>query len=291
MNYRHAFHAGNFGDVLKHTVLMLCLEHLKKKPAPFRVLDTHAGAGRYALGSGPSSRTGEWRDGIGRLLGSDASPLPAAVARVLAPYLRAVQAENPDGGLSVYPGSPLLIRNALRATDKLVANELNAVEAADLAKLFAKDKACQVTTMDGYIAVKAQLPPPERRGLILIDPPFEEPGEMVRMTDALAEGLKRFQSGIYLLWYPIKEEKPIQRFHRAVVAAGNAANMPTPLCVELFLRPPRNPNLLNGAGLLIVNPPFTLETQLTGILPELATRLAEAGKGSFRVEQIGALSK
>ena len=283
MNYRHAYHAGNFADVLKHVVLMLCMEHLKRKDAAFRVIDTHAGAGRYRLDHDEAEKTGEWRDGIGRLLGPDAEPLPATVAGLIEPYLAAVRAENPDGGLIYYPGSPALVQSALRAGDALVANELHPDDASLLQAVLAKDKLCKVSTLDGFAALKALLPPKERRGLVLIDPPYEEPGELVRMTHALAEALKRFATGTYVLWYPIKDEKIVARFHRGVLEVAGAAGIPSPLKVELLLRPARNPTLLNGCGLVIVNAPYTLEAKLAAILPALAERLGEQGKGLFRL--------
>lgn len=283
MNYRHAYHAGNFGDVLKHIVLMLCLEHLKRKDAGFRVIDTHAGAGRYRIDPAEGAKTPEWRGGIGRIFGPDADPLPSHVAARLTSYFAALQSDNPTGTLTVYPGSPALAQSALRPTDALVANELHPDDGAILKVVLAKDKLCKVTTLDGYTALKALLPPKERRGLILIDPPFEQPGELIRMTESLAEAIKRFATGIYLLWYPIKDEKPIARFHRGVLEVTEAAGLPPPLKVELLLRPLRNPLLLNGAGVLIINPPFQLEAELASILPTLADRLGDAGKGLFEL--------
>jgi 23S rRNA (adenine2030-N6)-methyltransferase len=286
MNYRHAYHAGNFADVLKHIVLMRCLTHLRLKDAPFRVIDTHAGTGLTRLDQKEAAATAEWRGGIERLLGPDATQLPTAVAAVFAPYLDAVRAENPSGALTTYPGSPLLARGMLRAGDKLLVNELHPEDGAALQRLLSHDKACKVLAEDGYRLLKSALPPPERRGLILIDPPFEEPGELIRMTNALAEGLARFATGTYLLWYPIKDEKPVARFHRGVAEAAAAARVETPLKIELLLRPPRNPLVLNGCGLVVVNPPFTLQADMALALPELGERLCEPGKGTFRLEPL-----
>ncbi len=286
MNYRHAYHAGNFADVLKHIVLMRCLVHLRRKEAPFRVIDTHAGGGRTRLDQAAATATGEWQQGIAKLFGPAAPPLPPDVAELLAPYLDALRAENPDGGLKVYPGSPVLARAMLRAGDTLIANDLHPEDAATLRALFGKDRACKVLAGDGYLALKAALPPKERRGLVLIDPPFEVPGELVRMTDALTEGLARFQTGTYLLWYPIKDEKPIARFHRGVSEAASAARVEAPLKIELLLRPARNPLILNGCGLVVVNPPFTLERDLQTLLPELAKHLTDHDKGAFRLSAL-----
>jgi 23S rRNA (adenine2030-N6)-methyltransferase len=286
MNYRHAYHAGNFADVLKHIVLVRCLEHLRRKEAPFRVIDTHAGRGQTRLDHKEAAATGEWLGGIARLLGPDAPPIPAGVKAVLAAFLDVVRAENPAGPLTVYPGSPLLARNMLRTGDKLVANELHPEDGAALRHLLGGDRDCKVSVEDGYQLVKSALPPPERRGLILIDPPFEEPGELLRMTAALQEGLARFATGTYLLWYPIKDEKPVARFHRGVAEAATAARLEAPLVIELLLRQPRNPLVLNGCGLVVVNPPFTLQADLALALPELVNRLTDNGKGAFRLEPL-----
>ena len=287
MNYRHAYHAGNFADVLKHVTLMLCLEHLKRKETPFRVIDSHAGAGRYRLDQSQAEATGEWRAGVGRLFGPEAEPLPAQLVPLLKSYFAALKAENPDGALKVYPGSPVLTQSALRAGDALIANELHPDDGASLKAALSRDKLCKVSERDGYAALKALLPPKERRGLILIDPPFEEPGELVRMTEALAESLKRFATGMYVLWYPIKDEKPVARFHRGVLEVVQAAGIEAPLKAELLLRPARDPDLLNGCGLVVVNAPFTLHGELLALLPVLAKRLGADGKGAFR---LGALT-
>ncbi len=287
MNYRHAYHAGNFADVLKHIVFVLCLEHLKKKDAPFRVIDTHAGPGTYALESAASAATGEWRDGIGKLFGPDAAPLPAKVATILAPYLEVIRrAQDGRPGLSVYPGSPAIAASLLRKGDKLVANELHPVDGKALAKTFAKDKSVQVMALDGYTALKALLPPPERRGLVLVDPPFEEPGELIRMTDGLSEALERFRTGTFALWYPIKDIKPVARFHRGVTEACAKAAIDSVLIIELHLRAIRNPDLLNGSGLVVVNPPYTLVDDFGVVLPELSRRLAAGPGAQVRLERL-----
>ncbi len=283
MNYRHVYHAGNFGDVLKHVVLMLCLDHLKRKDTPFRVIDTHAGPGRYRLDHSEAAKTEEWRGGIGRLYGTDADALPPKLAALMASYLDAVTAENPDGTLGVYPGSPVLAQSALRPTDALIANELHPDDVLVLRTVLAKDKLCKVSNLDGYAALKAQLPPKERRGVVLVDPPFEQPGELVRMTESLGEAVKRFATGIYLLWYPIKDEKPVLRFYRGLLDVTTAAGLPPPLKVELLLRPLRNPLLLNGAGLAVINPPYQLEQDLSAVLPMLAERLGDDGKGKYNL--------
>lgn len=270
MNYRHAYHAGNFADVLKHLVLTLVIEHLKLKPAPFRVIDTHAGSGSYDLHSLEATKTGEWHGGIGRIL---AEPLPADVATILAPYLAAVAESNPDGGVTTYPGSPLLARRLLRPGDVLVANELHPDDHAALEHLFARDAQSKVLHLDGWTALKALLPPKERRGVVLIDPPFEEAGELQRLVTALKEAQRRFATGTVLLWFPIKALAPIDRFYAALSAIAPFAPDKI-LTVELHIRPPVDPDRLNGMGLVVFNPPYTLAGRLAAVLPELTARLA-----------------
>lgn len=283
MNYRHSFHAGNFADVLKHAVLALVLSELRAKPAPFRIIDTHAGAGRYRLDEGAALKTGEWRSGIGRLLGPDAPPLPERAARLLAPYLSIVRADNPQGRLEHYPGSPCIARALLRADDRLILNELHPADAKGLATLFARDRQTKVLNLDGWTALKALLPPKERRGAVLIDPPFEERDEIARMIKALRDGVARFATGTYILWYPIKDSRPIAAFHRAVAAIGLAKV----LAVELMVRAPKDLKQLNGSGLVLLNPPFRLAPALEELLPVLAERLAVGRGASQRVLWLG----
>ena len=285
MNYRHVYHAGNFADVLKHAVLALVIAHLKQKDTPFRVIDTHAGVGFYALNHGPAEKTGEWRDGIGRLVGGNAAPLPDNVAQVLAPYLEVIAAENEAAGpgrITRYPGSPMIARKLMRRGDQLVVNELHPDDRARLAELFERDRQVKVLGLDGWIALKSLLPPKERRGVVLIDPPFEEPGELVRITEGLAEAVDRFETGTYLLWYPIKDPKTVARFHRGI---GETCKRPA-LAVELMLRAPRHPEKLNGCGLVVVNPPWKLDEQLEAFLPELADRFAQGEGAGWRMAQL-----
>jgi 23S rRNA (adenine2030-N6)-methyltransferase len=282
MNYRHAYHAGNFADVVKHVTLMLCLAHLKRKAAPFRVLDSHAGAGRYALDGAEAGATAEWRDGIGRLVGEAVPPLPAAVHAVLAPYLQLVG----PAPLRSYPGSPALIAGTLRAGDSLVAVEQHPDDAKRLAALFKSDRRVRAIAGDGWTAVKAELPPPERRGLVLVDPPFERPGELHRLADAFSDGLERFRTGTYLLWYPIKDVKPVARFHRAIAECAARCKIERPLAVELFVRAPRHPDKLNGTGMIVANPPYTLESDLAGVLEVLADRFAQGPGAGAEVRTV-----
>ncbi len=280
MNYRHAFHAGNFADVLKHIVLTLVIEHLLLKPAPFRVIDTHAGIGLYGLDSEQAQKTGEWRDGIGRVLA--APPPPEPVGRALAPYLAAVRAENPPGGLVRYPGSPLIARRLMRSDDRLVANELHPEDCATLRRALAGDPRAKVLELDAWVALKSLLPPKERRGVVLVDPPFEEAGELARMLDGLAAATRRFATGTFLLWYPVKDTAAVARFHAAAATLG----LPKLLLVEQMIRSPGAVPRLDGSGLLVVNAPYTLKANLEPVLAWLTPLLArEAGSG-WRIETI-----
>jgi 23S rRNA (adenine2030-N6)-methyltransferase len=276
MNYRHAYHAGNFADVLKHAVLALVLEYMKRKAAPFRVIDTHAGAGRYALASPQAEKTGEWQGGIGRLLGPSARPLPPSVARHLQAYLDAVRRENLDDTPRFYPGSPVIALSLMRAQDTLIANELHPEESSLLKEAIGRDRRAKLMAIDAWMALKALLPPKERRGVVLIDPPFEERDELDRIAAGLAQGLQRFATGVYVAWYPIKDLQPVARFH----AALSALALPKCLRVELMLEHPSDPDRLNGCGLVVVNPPYTLEGELAAVLPELSRRLASARSGA-----------
>lgn len=277
MNYRHIYHAGNFADVLKHAVLALVIEHLKLKDAPFRVVDTHAGTGLYDLASEEAQKTGEWRDGIGRIL---ADAPPAEITAILAPYLDVIRNENGGSEVVRYPGSPLVARRLMRRGDRLVVNEAHPEDAARLKALFAKDPATKVLTIDGWSALKAVLPPKERRGVTLIDPPFEEPGEFQRLLEGIEAAHRRFATGTVILWYPIKDVRVVRTFYRDAAALG----IPKLLSAELFVRAPLSEGELAGTGLLILNPPFTLEAKLATLLPYLTSKLARAKGAESRIE-------
>ena len=277
MNYRHAFHAGNFADVVKHAVLVRVLLHLRAKPAPFRVIDTHAGAGRYDLRGPEANRRREWRDGIGRLV---TAPVMEPARALLAPYLDAVAALNDGRGLSTYPGSPALSQAFLRAQDRLIACELEPNAAAELKGNLAGDKRSKAIAIDGWTALNAYVPPKERRGLVLIDSAFEDTADFARLAEALAAAHRKWASGIYLAWYPIKERKPPELLARQLRKSGVAKI----LRAELSVAAPRVAAELRACGLVVINPPWTLAGELAVLLPELARALSVAGVGSHRVD-------
>jgi 23S rRNA (adenine2030-N6)-methyltransferase len=275
MNYRHAFHAGNFADVVKHAVLARIITHLKEKPAAFRVIDTHAGAGLYDLSGPEASRTGEWRLGIARLLAAQLAP---DVRALLAPYLDAVAALNPGADLKAYPGSPALAQSLLRDQDRLVACEREPNAARALAGFVHGDARAKAVEIDGYTALKAYVPPKERRGLVLIDPPYEQPDEFEHLVLALTAAHRKWPTGVYALWYPIKNPRETAAFARSIASSGIARV----LRAELTLARADNERL-GGSGLIIVNPPWRLEQELSLLLPALAQALA-APAGATRVD-------
>ena len=268
MNYRHIYHAGNFADVLKHAVLARLVLYMQKKDKAFRVLDTHAGIGLYDLSSEEAQKTGEWREGIGRLMLAE---LPLQVAELLSPYLSAVRDLNPNGGVRLYPGSPKLARILFRPQDRLSTMELHPDDFGRLSRLFEGDYQVRVTELDGWLALGAHLPPKEKRGIILVDPPFEEPDEYERLVKGLAGAYRRFPGGTYCLWYPLKKGAPIKDFHQAL----QDLDIPKMLCAELSVRSDRETTGLTGSGLIIVNPPFTLKDELHALLPLLKQVLAQ----------------
>lgn len=275
MNYRHAFHAGGFTDVVKHATLALVLERLKAKAQAFCFLDTHAGIGRYDLWSEPAQRTGEYRAGILKAIRNPAEEL--------APYLNVVRAMN-DGGPHVrwYPGSPGLAQALLRPQDRLVLCELHPEDARTLAASFAADSRVQVQESDGYLALKALLPPKERRGCVLIDPPFEVTDEFERIVRGLGHAHRRWATGIYLVWYPIKHRGPVKAFHDALEASG----IRRILVAELLLRPDIDPDRLNGSGMIVVNPPWKLDESLARLLSGLCVDFGATSSGRARVETL-----
>ncbi len=266
MNYRHAFHAGNHADVLKHVTLLAWIDTLASKDAAIFVLDTHAGRGTYALDAAAAERTGEGQAGIGRLWGVNG--LPASVQRLYT----LVAAENPDGVLRHYPGSPRLALAAMRPQDRLAACELHPEEGAALKANLTHDTRATVHLRDGYDAIRALLPAKEKRGLVLIDPPYEaQEAEYPRVLDAVREALGRWPTGGVAVWYPIKQRRTLHGFFRqAALLAPRGL-----LCAELYVRPDDSPLRLNGSGMLLFHPPWKLDAALAPALPALARLIGE----------------
>ena len=275
MNYRHAFHAGNFADVLKHATLARILLHLCTKPAAFRVIDTHAGAGLYDLTGPEASRTGEWRDGIGRLR---AAPLAPEIASLLAPYLEAIGAFNEGDALKRYPGSPLLALRLMRTQDRLTACELSPPAAAALEHALARDARATVVTIDGYVALKAYVPPKERRGLVLVDPPFEQPDEFSRLANCIEQAWRKWATGTFMLWYPLKDRRAATAFAHAL-GAGPLRKI---LRAELDVN--ASATELGAAGLIIINPPWRLADELNLLLPAFVRLFARGSGGGYRLD-------
>ena len=283
MNYRHAFHAGNHADVLKHVALLAVCDALTAKPAPLFALDTHAGRGLYRLDADAAQRTGEAADGIGRLL-----DLPTQCAPVER-YLRAVQACRMAHGVDAYPGSPWLLAHALRDHDRIAACELQPEEATALRTAFAGDRRVAVHPRDGYAALKALLPPRIgdtrfARGLVLIDPPYEaQLEEFDHALAALRQALERWPQAVYALWYPVKRRRSLQPFlRRAAALPAKSA-----FVAELMVQPDDSPLRMNGSGLLLLNPPWQLDTTLAAALPVLVDHLCQAG-ASWRLDWLKA---
>ncbi|MGO4114266.1 23S rRNA (adenine(2030)-N(6))-methyltransferase RlmJ [Rhizobium ruizarguesonis] len=275
MNYRHIYHAGNFADVLKHVVLTRLIRYMQKKDGGFRVLDTHAGIGLYDLSSEEAQKTGEWLDGIGKLMEAELGP---QVSELLEPYLSAIRELNPEGGIRFYPGSPKLARMLFRPQDRLSAMELHPEDYVRLHRLFEGDHRARITELDGWLVLGAHLPPKEKRGIVLVDPPFEEEDEYQRLAEGLEKAYRRFPGGTYCLWYPLKKGAPIKEFHEAL----QALDIPKMLCAELAVRSDRGITGLTGSGLVIVNPPFTLKDELHQLLPALKDHLAQDRFASHR---------
>jgi 23S rRNA (adenine2030-N6)-methyltransferase len=282
MNYRHAFHAGGFADVIKHIVLVRILTYLQDKPTPFRVIDTHAGAGLYDLSSDEARRGGEWTTGIARLLQARFSETAAPLVK---PYLDIVRAFNPERGLQAYPGSPLITRALLRPQDRLTACEVEPNARKRLIDALRRDTQARVVDLDGWLALPAFVPPKERRGLVLVDPPFEAKDEFDRLAAGFAQAFTKWPTGSYVLWYPVKSRRAADSLARDV---GEVAAAATPagkcLRLEFSVAPQAAGAGLTSAGLLIVNPPWKLAGELKSILPELEKPLGQGGAGRFRLD-------
>jgi 23S rRNA (adenine2030-N6)-methyltransferase len=281
VNYRHAFHAGNFADVLKHAVLVLALARLLRKDAPIAYLDTHAGAGRYDLDEVRATRTAEWRDGIGRVLDADEKP------RTLRAYLRLITELNRGSAEQhLYPGSPWLARKLLRPRDRLVLHETVPEASRELRRAMSGDKRVEIHESDGWTALKSSLPPRERRGLVLIDPPFEAKDEYERLARGLRHAHRRFATGVMLAWYPIKTRAPVAAMHKEIIDAGLRRVLVTELLVRGEAGESDETPRMAGAGLVIVNPPWTLAEALAELLSWLAPLLAQGEGATSRLETL-----
>lgn len=274
LSYRHGFHAGNFADVFKHVVLTQLIRALQHKDKPFRVFDTHAGAGRYDLESAPARKNREFADGIGRLWDQP------KLGPELRDYVDRVRALNPDQTLRWYPGSPRIARDLLRPNDRLIVTELHPNEFPLLKTEFGGDRQAAVHHADGYASLKAFLPPPERRGLVLLDPAYELKDEFERLTEAVRLIHRRWAGGIVAVWYPILDRAPSLRFQRTLQESG----IPAILCAELGLHPYDGPPGLHGCGMVVVNPPWKLDETLERLLPELLRCLRAGDAGQTRLE-------
>lgn len=276
MNYRHAYHAGNHADVLKHVLLARVMEHMKRKAKPFRVIDAHAGIGVYDLAGIEAGKTGEWEGGIGKL----AEPFAPDIEALLEPYRAVIAALNPGGGVRIYPGSPELALRLMRANDRLIANELHPQDAIALERHYIHDQRVDVTSMDAETCLKAKLPPPERRGIILIDPPYEVKTEGEKAVRMMVHGLHRFAQGVFLLWYPLKADQTAD----SILAQVTALGVPATLKVELRVRESFRGGGLAGSGLIVMNTPWKLDQDLKLLVPALAQRVGLGRWGQGTVE-------
>ncbi len=279
MNYRHAFHAGNFADVFKHTILTRLLVYLGRKETPFRVIDTHAGEGVYDLSDERAEKTAEWRAGIGRLL---KSPPPPEVAALLEPYLalvRPLMSASPP----LYPGSPALAQKLTRPQDRMIFCDAHPQVIPALKARLGRDSRVKVVEIDGYLALNAFVPPRERRGLVLVDPPFESKSEFEALKAALMLAVAKWPTGTFAIWFPIKDPGAVAHFVKALEVELPRQGIKNTLYLRLGVAAPRPDAPLAASGLIILNPPFTLDMEARLILPYLAKTMATMGRGDVEV--------
>jgi len=283
MNYRHAYHAGNLGDVLKHAVLARLISYQQRKDKAFRLVDTHAGIGSYDLRSEETVKTGEWLEGIGKVL--TATP-PKNVGALLAPWLDVVRAANPgiseEEPLTRYPGSPALARALLRPQDRLTLTELHPEDYKTLAALFAGDHQVKVVHLDGWLAMNSFLPPKEKRGLVLVDPTFEKSDEFQTMGERLEKAWRKWPSGTYALWYPLKDRSAIRRFHTGLGEAG----IRDAIALELSAGKSTVDGRMRGSGMVIINPPYTLWNELETVLPWICDVLSQGPDAKWSITRL-----
>jgi len=307
MNYRHIYHAGNFADVFKHIILTLILTYMQRKPAAFRVIDTHAGTGLYDLASEAAQKTAEGESGLFRFLNSltpevikgESADYPKILRYIaeryplISSYMQALASANKFGAaadgkaqapLRYYPGSPLITRSILRKQDRLTAIEFHPKEYDKLKAHFAGDYQSRILHLDGYLALKAQLPPKEKRGLILVDPPFEEQDEFSVLTEGISQALRRFPQGGYMIWYPVKNYRAIQNFTKEIIQSAEPHNECSVLQAELRIRRPSPASApqLDGSGLMLINPPYILSEQMKQLEPLFLAAFAEDSHAALR---------
>ncbi|MCG7532938.1 23S rRNA (adenine(2030)-N(6))-methyltransferase RlmJ [Psychrobium sp. MM17-31] len=274
LSYRHSFHAGNFADVLKHLVQVLIIEALQQKPKPFMYCDTHSAAGRYNLRDKTSEKTGEYKDGIGRIWQRDDIPV------VMSSYIEMIKSFNQTGELTQYPGSPLVAKSLIGHSQRMELTELHPADLALLEQEFAGDRKVRIQKTDGYKGLKANMPPAQRRALVLIDPPYELKTEHQDAIKGIVEAHKRFATGIYALWYPVVSRRQVEKFCDDFKAQG----IRKILRIELNVKADTEEYGMTGTGMIVVNPPWKLEQQMRETLPWLMEQLAQDDKASFKVE-------
>ena len=275
LSYRHAFHAGNHADVLKHFVEIQLLRRLARKDKAFWYIDTHAGAGCYSLDSGYAMQNAEFTGGIARLWERDDLPAP------LAEYVELVKGFNPDGPLKLYPGSPLIARQLLREQDRMRLFEMHPADYALLQKNFnGRGARVMIQDTDGFKAMKALLPPPPKRALVLTDPPYEDKQDYQRVVSALGEGLKRFATGVYALWYPQLQRDETRKL------PGRLKSLPAKswLHVTLSVRGGDAAEGMSGSGMFVLNPPWGLQETLQQVMPYLVRHLGQDNLANFQLE-------
>ncbi len=275
LSYRHAFHAGNHGDILKHAILALVIDYLKQKDKPFVYIDTHAGAGQYQLTSEQAQKTREYEQGITQLWQS--RNLPDALQAMMS----VVRDLNPDGKLKTYPGSPQFARHLMRTQDRLRLFELHPSDWQILCKHFAGDRQTKIEQQNGFSGVNALLPPAQRRALILYDPPYEQKQDYTAVIDSLAQCYKKFPGGVYIIWYPLLKAPYIKEMMQKLESMA----IKDVLRVELEVGDPALIEGMYGSGLILVNAPWSLPQQLQTLLPFLNEKLAQ-GKGNYRIVRV-----
>lgn len=277
LSYRHGFHAGNHGDVLKHWTLVLIAEYMGKKDKPYWYVDTHSAAGGYDLASADANKTAEFKQGIAKLWKQDAPT-------VLHSYLKLVKTFNPDGDLKLYPGSPWFVRQCLREQDKARLFELHPQDFALLKQNFARDKQTKTDQQDGFTGLKSILPPPTKRALVAIDPPYEQAKEYDQVVNTLKQSLKQFATGVYVVWYPLINRNTKQDASEHMVNKLKQLDAKSVLDVRLWVNGKSEEKGMYGSGLTVINPPWTLKSQLEEGLPYLVKTLGNTDQAGFKIE-------